>query len=76
MNHFYRAMLREGLPPAAALRKVKQAMQASSQWRHPYYWAAFVLQGDYRERINLSKAGNPNGSALIEILMILSLAGL
>jgi CHAT domain-containing protein len=53
MNHFYQAMFKEGLPPAAALQKAKQAMQANAAWHHPYYWAAFVLQGEYREGIQI-----------------------
>lgn len=51
MVHFYRAMLRDGLRPAAALRAAKEAMWRQPQWRAPFYWAAFVIQGEYRERI-------------------------
>lgn len=50
MGHFYKAMLHDGLPPAAALRAAKEAMWRQERWKHPYYWAAFVLQGDFRER--------------------------
>lgn len=57
MAHFYRAMLKEGLPPAAALQKAKQAMQANPKWHHPFYWAAFVLQGEYREPIRVDGFG-------------------
>lgn len=48
MSHFYRAMLREGLSPAEALRAAKEAMWEEGRWRSPHYWAAFVLQGEYR----------------------------
>lgn len=51
MQHFYRAMLQEGLTPAAALRAAKQSMWRERRWRSPYYWAAFVLQGDYRQPV-------------------------
>ena len=51
MKHFYRAMFDEGLPPSAALRKAKEAMWRQPRWRAPYFWAAFVLQGEYRDRI-------------------------
>lgn len=47
MKHFYRAMLEEGLPAAAALKKAKEAMWKHGRWHPPYYWAAFTLQGDY-----------------------------
>ena len=46
MQRFYRGMLRENLTPAAALRKAQTELAQQPQWRSPYYWAAFVLQGD------------------------------
>lgn len=56
MRNFYRAMFDDGLPPAAALREAKKAMWREPRWRAPYYWAAFVLQGEYRERIKPAHA--------------------
>lgn len=56
MRNFYRAMFDEGLPPAAALREAKKAMWREPRWRAPYYWAAFVLQGEYRESIKPARA--------------------
>jgi CHAT domain-containing protein/tetratricopeptide (TPR) repeat protein len=48
MQRFYRALLGpEPLPPAAALRRAQLEMAAQRRWRHPFYWAAFVLQGDW-----------------------------
>lgn len=46
MQRFYRGMLREHLTPAAALRRAQVELVQQTQWRSPYYWAAFVLQGD------------------------------
>lgn len=51
MKYFYKAMLVEGLPPAAALRKAKQSMWQQERWHAPYFWAAFVLQGEYLDAI-------------------------
>ena len=48
MKRFYTAMLRRGRPPAAALREAQLAMAQSPRWSEPYYWAGFVLQGDWR----------------------------
>lgn len=48
MSHFYRAMLKDGLTPAEALRTSKEAMWREGRWRSPHFWAAFVLQGEYR----------------------------
>ncbi len=49
MKRFYRAMLtKPRLSPAAALRSAQVSMWRSQSWRAPYYWAAFVLQGEYK----------------------------
>jgi len=49
MSRFYRGMLgKRRLSPAAALREAQVAMWKSAGGREPYYWAAFVLQGEYR----------------------------
>lgn len=48
MKRFYRAMLVTRLTPAAALRVAQRELAATDRWRSPYYWAAFVLQGDWR----------------------------
>ena len=48
MRHFYRGLLAEGMRPAEALRHAQLAMAADRRFRDPYYWAAFVLQGDWR----------------------------
>jgi CHAT domain-containing protein/tetratricopeptide (TPR) repeat protein len=48
MRRFYSAMLRDGLTPAAALRKAQLSMMEETRWRAPFYWAAFTLQGDWR----------------------------
>jgi CHAT domain-containing protein len=47
MSIFYREMLAEGRSPAAALREAQLAMWRQPRWRSPFYWAAFVLQGDW-----------------------------
>ena len=47
MGRLYRNMLGRGLQPAAALRAAKLDMQRTRAWQAPYYWAPFVLQGDY-----------------------------
>jgi CHAT domain-containing protein len=48
MKHFYRWMLLEGLRPAAALQRAQIEMWKQKQWKSPYYWAAFVLQGEWK----------------------------
>jgi CHAT domain-containing protein len=53
MGHFYKAMLQDGMPPAAALRFAKEKLRQEKSWRAPYFWAGFVLQGEYNQRINV-----------------------
>ncbi len=48
MKRFYRHMLQKNLPAAAALRAAQVEMWQQKQWRSPYYWAAFALQGEWR----------------------------
>jgi CHAT domain-containing protein/Tfp pilus assembly protein PilF len=47
MRHFYRGILKEGLSPAAALRKAQDWIRRQEGWRAPYYWAGFTLQGEF-----------------------------
>lgn len=51
MKTFYELMLRDGMTPAAALRSAKQRIRGERAWRAPFFWAGFVLQGEYKERI-------------------------
>jgi CHAT domain-containing protein len=48
MKKFYRGMLQEKLPAAAALRKAQIEMWRQQQWQSPFYWGAFVLQGEWK----------------------------
>jgi CHAT domain-containing protein len=47
MRLFYGYMLRDGLSPVAALRKAQVSMSQQKRWQAPYYWAGFVIQGQY-----------------------------
>jgi CHAT domain-containing protein len=47
MIRFYQGILRDRLSPAAALRRAQLSMRADQRWRSPYYWAGFVLQGEW-----------------------------
>jgi CHAT domain-containing protein/Tfp pilus assembly protein PilF len=48
MEYFYQYLWQEGLPPSAALQAAQLELQQSSEWNHPKYWAAFVLQGRWQ----------------------------
>ncbi len=47
MERFYQLMLEKDMPPAAALRQAQIALSRQKRWRSPFYWAAFVLQGEW-----------------------------
>jgi CHAT domain-containing protein len=48
MTKFYQQMLDKELNPVAALRAAQLEMWKTDQWKAPYYWAAFVVQGEWR----------------------------
>jgi CHAT domain-containing protein/Tfp pilus assembly protein PilF len=48
MVRFYRQMLGGDRAPAAALRAAQLELLNSEEWRSPYYWAAFGIQGEWR----------------------------
>jgi len=50
MKHFYAGMFQKGLSPAAALREAQLALRSQKRWESPYYWAAFVIQGEYNQK--------------------------
>jgi CHAT domain-containing protein len=48
MKRFYQEMFQRRLRPAAALRAAQVAMWNQARWHDPYFWAAFVLQGEWK----------------------------
>jgi len=48
MTEFYKGLFEEGLTTSAALRQAKIKMWRQSRYREPFYWAAFVLQGEWK----------------------------
>ena len=48
MKRFYRRMLQDGMRPVAALRAAQVDMWKRPQWRSPFYWGGFVLQGEWK----------------------------
>ena len=59
MSRFYAAMIRDGLPPSAALRRAQASLHAEPRWASPYYWAGFVLQGDWQDPASAAAAVAP-----------------
>ncbi|HXM33779.1 MAG TPA: CHAT domain-containing tetratricopeptide repeat protein, partial [Pyrinomonadaceae bacterium] len=52
MTYFYEGMFKRGLTPAAALREAQLALWRQKRWHTPYFWAAFVIQGQYNQHLN------------------------
>ena len=72
MAHFYREMFQGGKSPAAALRAAQIEMWEQKRWRSPYFWAAFVLHGDYEGRVNDTRRPQqfPWSAAAIAALLV------
>lgn len=48
MGLFYKEMFTNRKRPAAALRNAQISLSKLKRWNSPYFWAGFVLQGDWR----------------------------
>jgi CHAT domain-containing protein len=48
MAQFYKEMFANGKRPAEALQAAQLSIAKNKRWRDPYYWAGFVLQGEWR----------------------------
>jgi len=75
MANFYKAMLEDGLTPAAALRSAKQKVRQEKSWQAPYFWAGFELQGEYNQRIVVDHGAKSTGLGRV-LTLALVLAGL
>ena len=75
MRDFYESMLQKGMSPAAALRSAKLKMMRDEQWSAPYYWAGFVLQGEYANRIAVDYHSSLRLALLVLFLLSLIAAG-
>jgi len=48
MKLFYQRMLKDGLPAGAALRAAQLELSRQKRWASPYFWAGFVLHGEWK----------------------------
>jgi len=77
MRRFYTNMLQRGMTPAAALGAAQNSIRQEPQWRAPYYWAAFTMQGEYRQVIRPAPSkAHPRYIWIFVVALLLSLAGL
>ncbi len=75
MQLFYGNLLERGMTPAEALRAAQNSMRQQPQWRSPYYWAAFTLQGEYRQVIKSPRAAAAS-SIYPKLIGVVGLLGL
>ncbi|HEX9961271.1 MAG TPA: CHAT domain-containing protein, partial [Pyrinomonadaceae bacterium] len=59
MKHFYESLARTENSPSKALQIAKLKMAGQRKWRHPYFWAGFVLQGEYKNTITFKTSKAP-----------------
>ena len=48
MAEFYQQMLTNGKRPAEALKEAQISISKQKRWRKPYFWAGFVLLGEWQ----------------------------
>lgn len=69
MKHFYAALFKKGMPPAAALRDAQLELAKHPRWQSPYYWAGFVIQGQYDQKEKFSQSSI--GSTEVAVIVVL-----
>lgn len=70
MRHFYKLMLQDGMTPSAALKSAKEHVRRQKGWEAPYFWAGFVLQGEYANHVVKPSSFGNWKDALAVILML------
>src|ERR1043165_1034888 len=74
MKLFYAGMFQRGLTPAAALRDAQLKVRSQKRWESPYYWAAFVIQGEYdQQQLGSTAAYGFKVMAVVTVLVALAL---
>ena len=48
MKWFYIGIIQRQESPAASLREAQMEVRKQARWRSPYYWGAFIIEGDWR----------------------------
>lgn len=76
MDDFYEGIFRQKLPPSAALRSAQLKMLKGKRWSAPYYWAGFVIQGEYTNRIAVDENSSLQSSLPLLLILIVTVPAL
>lgn len=71
MKQFYTNLLQKAMPPDVALRAAQETIRQRPEWRAPYYWAAFTLQGEYSRVIRPASSSHVPGNRKLMVVMAL-----
>jgi CHAT domain-containing protein/tetratricopeptide (TPR) repeat protein len=71
MKSFYKEMLQKKQSPPAALRNADIAMSRRARWHMPYYWAGFIIEGEYDGTIDAGSrpGGDDSGNLVIGLTL-------
>jgi len=72
MTEFYKALLQDGMTTGEALRTAKLNIMQDKRWSAPYYWAGFVLQGEYTNHITVDRHSSFGPVVLVLSLLVIS----
>jgi CHAT domain-containing protein/tetratricopeptide (TPR) repeat protein len=72
MKHFYAGIFKDGLTPATALRKAQIKMWQTGRRRSPYYWAAFVLHGEYQQATVIDQHDSKRAQIAVGLSILLA----
>ena len=76
MEELYQSMLQKGTSPAAALRAAKLKVMQDKRWNNPYFWAGFVVQGEYTNHITIESNSRRNLGVVVLLSLLLTSCGL
>jgi CHAT domain-containing protein len=76
MADMYQSMLQKGMSPAAALRAAKLHVMQDKRWSAPYFWAGFVVQGEYTNHITIESSSRRNLGVIVLLSLLLISLGL
>jgi len=72
MKEFYVGIANEGLEPSQALQQAQIKLWNNPQYRSPFYWAAFTIQGDPNARPDITSTSDKRAYVLGIVLLTLS----